>query len=467
MRGAAACLPVLLLAGVLSAQAQTAVSPLFRLFLTDGTEVVTYGEFARLDDQVVAAVPVGALDAAQPELQTVTLAADRVNWPRTEAYLQAVRLAQYTASTAERDYAAFVEEIAYTLDQVASTADPLARVRIVEGARARLLEWPRQHFGYRQQEAASMLAVLDDILAGLRAAAGQQHFTLTLASGTSTPPAPSLRPPPTLQDIVAQALALSRHVADVGERTRLLEHAIRLLDARDDTDRTWARTMRTEARRLFDAERKTTRAYASLRDRVLERSVALVTRANVRGLLALRADALARDERLGRQRPDAMAALLAHLDAQLAEARQFRLELDRWEQRRPVIESYVRVVSEVLETLAPLTRALDDIRTLSGPPTVALDRADGVLAGAQVRLEQTHVPDEAASVEALARAALQMATTAVRTRREGLGSGDITTAWEASAAAAGALMTLERVRDALARLSDAPRPDTPAQRPSR
>src|SRR5690606_11135040 len=140
---------------------------------------------------------------------------------------------------------AFVEEIAYTLDQVASTADPLARVRIVEGARARLLDWPRQHFGYRQQEATSMLAVLDDILAGLRAAAGQQHFTLTLASGTSTPPAPSLRPPPTLQDIVAQALALSRHVADVGERTRLLEHAIRLLDSRDDTDRTWARTMRT------------------------------------------------------------------------------------------------------------------------------------------------------------------------------------------------------------------------------
>src|SRR5690606_32436821 len=108
VRGAAACLPVPLLAGVLSAQAQTAVSPLFRLFLTDGTEVVTYGEFTRLDDQVVAAVPVGALDAAQPELQTVTLAADRVNWPRTEAYLQAVRLAQYTASTAERDYAAFV-----------------------------------------------------------------------------------------------------------------------------------------------------------------------------------------------------------------------------------------------------------------------------------------------------------------------------------------------------------------------
>src|SRR5690606_22549917 len=51
VRGAAACLPVLLLAGVLSAQAQTAVSPLFRLFLTDGTEVVTYGEFTRLDDQ--------------------------------------------------------------------------------------------------------------------------------------------------------------------------------------------------------------------------------------------------------------------------------------------------------------------------------------------------------------------------------------------------------------------------------
>lgn len=456
-------LPGLLLAGVVSVPAQTAVPPLFRLFLTDGTEVTTFGEFARLDEQVVAAVPVGPLDARVPELQTVTLAASRVDWTRTDAYLQAVRLAQYAASTAERDYAAFAEDIAHTLDQVSTTPDPLARIRLVERARARLAEWPRQHYGYRQQDAVSMLAVLDDVLAGLRAAAGQQHFTLTLASGPPAPVAPVLRAAPTLRDVVAQALALSRHVLDPAERVRLLGQVVGLLESDRGWDRAWVRQMRRDARTMLDAEQKTTRAYASLRDRVLDRATSLLERADVRSLLALRAEAIARDERLGRQRPSEMAALLAQLDVQLDEARQLRLALDRWEQRRPVVESYVRVTSHLLETLSPLARALDDIRTLSGPSTADLDRADGVLAGAQVRLQQAHAPDEADAVQALMRAAMQMAASAVRTRRVALVSGDMNKAWEASAAAAGALMTLERVRGDLARLTDVPRPGASAQ----
>lgn len=456
-------LPGLLLAGVVSVPAQTAVPPLFRLFLTDGTEVTTFGEFARLDEQVVAAVPVGPVDARVPELQTVTLAASRVDWPRTDAYLQAVRLAQYTASTAERDYAAFAEDIAHTLDQVSATPDPLARIRLVERARARLAEWPRQHYGYRQQDAIAMLAVLDDVLAGLRAAAGQQHFTLTLASGVPAPVSPVLRAAPTLRDIVAQALALSRHVLDPAERVRLLGRVLGLLDSDAGWDRAWVRQMRRDARTMLDAEQKTTRAYASLRDRVLDRATSLLERADVRSLLALRAEAIARDDRLGRQRPSEMAALLALLDVQLDEARQLRLALDRWEQRRPVVESYARVTSHLLDTLSPLARALDDIRTLSGPSTADLDRADGVLAGAQVRLQQAHVPDEAGAVQALVRAALQMAASAVRTRREALVSGDMNKAWQASAAAAGALMTLERVRGDLARVADVPRPGASAQ----
>lgn len=460
-------LPGLLLAGVVSVPAQTAVPPLFRLFLTDGTEITTFGEFARLDEQVVAAVPVGPLDARVPELQTVTLAASRVDWPRTDAYLQAVRLAQYTASTAERDYAAFAEDIAHTLDQVSTTPDPLARIRLVERARARLAEWPRQHYGYRQQDAISMLAVLDDVLAGLRAAAGQQHFTLTLASGVPAPVSPVLRAAPTLRDIVAQALALSRHVLDPAERVRLLGRVLGLLDSDAGWDRAWVRQTRRDARTMLDAEQKTTRAYASLRDRVLDRATSLLERADVRSLLALRTEAIARDDRLGRQRPSEMAALLALLDVQLDEARQLRLALDRWEQRRPVVESYVRVTSHLLDTLSPLAHALDDIRTLSGPSTADLDRADGVLAGAQVRLQQAHVPDEAGAVQALVRAALQMAASAVRTRREALVSGDMNKAWEASAAAAGALMTLERVRGDLARVAEVPRPGASAQGSSR
>ena len=45
---------------------------LFRLFFRDGTSVVSYGEFARLDDQVVFSMPVGG-PADQPRLHVVTL----------------------------------------------------------------------------------------------------------------------------------------------------------------------------------------------------------------------------------------------------------------------------------------------------------------------------------------------------------------------------------------------------------
>ena len=53
------------------ARAATDVT-LFRLFLTDGTSVVSYGEFAHLSDRVIFSMPVGG-DADQPRLHVVTL----------------------------------------------------------------------------------------------------------------------------------------------------------------------------------------------------------------------------------------------------------------------------------------------------------------------------------------------------------------------------------------------------------
>jgi hypothetical protein len=65
--------------------------PLFRLFLNDGHVVTTYGEYARVDRQVVASVPVGvAATGSDVPLETITLSADIVDWPRSEAYAAAV-----------------------------------------------------------------------------------------------------------------------------------------------------------------------------------------------------------------------------------------------------------------------------------------------------------------------------------------------------------------------------------------
>ena len=55
------------------AGAATSDPMLFRLFLHDGTSVVSYGEFARVDDRVVFSLMAGGI--VEPRLQVASLPA--------------------------------------------------------------------------------------------------------------------------------------------------------------------------------------------------------------------------------------------------------------------------------------------------------------------------------------------------------------------------------------------------------
>ena len=55
---------------------------LFRLYLTDGTSIVSYGEFARVGDRVVFSMVMGG--AEQPRLHATTLPASAIDWTRTD-----------------------------------------------------------------------------------------------------------------------------------------------------------------------------------------------------------------------------------------------------------------------------------------------------------------------------------------------------------------------------------------------
>jgi hypothetical protein len=57
---------------------------LFRLFLTDGTSLVSYGEFARVDDRVVFSLASGSVE--EPRLQVATLPASSIDWSRTDRH---------------------------------------------------------------------------------------------------------------------------------------------------------------------------------------------------------------------------------------------------------------------------------------------------------------------------------------------------------------------------------------------
>ena len=71
--------------------AQSATSRvLFRVFLSDGRVLSSYGEWARLDDRVIFSMPT-QLTRDPVELHLVTIPSQRVDWPRTEAYAESVR----------------------------------------------------------------------------------------------------------------------------------------------------------------------------------------------------------------------------------------------------------------------------------------------------------------------------------------------------------------------------------------
>src|SRR6202171_514327 len=153
---------------------------LLRVFLRDGTSLVSYGEFARVADRVVFSMPIDS--TANPPLQLVNIPADRIDWARTDRYADAARAPRYTATRAESDYVALNNSVSRALNEVAFTPDPARRLAIVENARKTLAEWPQNHFHYRIGDVRQLLAMLDEAIADLRATAGGSRFDLSLVA---------------------------------------------------------------------------------------------------------------------------------------------------------------------------------------------------------------------------------------------------------------------------------------------
>ena len=77
-----------------SAQAATDAT-LFRLFLRDGSTLVSFGEYTRVEDRVVFSMPVGG-SPDDPRLQVVWIPAASVDWPRTDRYAASARFHRAT-----------------------------------------------------------------------------------------------------------------------------------------------------------------------------------------------------------------------------------------------------------------------------------------------------------------------------------------------------------------------------------
>jgi len=174
---------ILLMVCVLAASQAYAADEamLFRIFLTDGSSLVTYGEYARTSDQVVLSLPIGGTPQA-PRLHAVTLAASKVDWEKTERFAASARYQRYVATRAEADYQQVTEEVATVLSNIAQSTDRASALAAADRARRTLAEWPRMHYGYRQQDIQEIVRLLDSAIARLQGGPPPTPFQIALVN---------------------------------------------------------------------------------------------------------------------------------------------------------------------------------------------------------------------------------------------------------------------------------------------
>jgi hypothetical protein len=442
---------LLLAAGIRLAAIENAT--LFRVFLKDGTAVVSFGELARVGDRVVFSMPIGATGSGTSELPVllvVNIPADTVDWVATAKYTESVRFAHYAATSAEADYAALTGEVAGVLNSIMFTKDRQARLDLATLARRRLASWPQDHFGYRAADVRQVLGLLDEVISDLRASAGQTDFTLDLVATVDPPALSPPLPEPSAAESIGQAVAVAKVSDAAADRVAILRAVVAALDdPQNVTPDKWAKTTRQWATLALSQEAATDKRYSEFSSTILLRASNAAAKANVLDVEKVLAAAQRKDGEMGRRRPDVMHGLLAEIQVQLDAARNLRLARERWEERVGTFRAYLEAVTPIFKVLETAQQNLDEIMKLAGSQPAALVSLGARLQDSSRRLGAITVPDELKPSHALLQSALNLADNAVRTRRQAMTSGDLKSAWDASSSAAGSMMLFTRAREDL------------------
>jgi hypothetical protein len=436
---------------------RAADATLFRIYLADGTTLVSYGEYARVNDQVIFSMPAGG-PADQPRLHVVTLNAALVDWTRTDAYAASARYQQYASTRGDEDFQLLSNEVARVLNDIALTTDRDRALAIAEQARRTLADWPRAHYGYRQDEVREIIGLLDESIARLKGNRGPTEFQLALVTSTpqglQEPPASM----PTPREQLEQIFRLTQVTDHAADRVALLQSALAILSGTPTgLSAVESEAYRRTAERRIAEETAVDTQYAD----VAKRLTAVAARGAARGRVAdvqHVLDQIPREDlRLGTRRPDAIQSLRQTVEAQLEAARRVRLLRDQWQIRHSLYRDYERMMQSQMLQLVKAQPALEAIRKLEGPTPERLTALRSRLSGGADRLQRQSMPNDLRASFDLLVNAWRFAEHAVDSRYNAISSGNVSTAWEASSAAAGALMLLSRAQQEISALINPPR----------
>jgi hypothetical protein len=415
---------------------------LFRVFLRDGSTLVSYGEYARVADRVVVTLPVGGgSGASTPDLEVLSIPADTVDWDKTDAYADAARAARYAATAGPNDFALLNDGVTLALSDISMTADADRKIVMATEARQNVMKWASEHYGYRAKDVAHLATLFDDVIAETRRGRGEPNVEMSMVANLAAPPDTPLLPNPTQRETVEQALRAVTLAPEATERTSLLTAIERTLVGADPA---WAVPLRTRVTAALEIERRTDQAYGALTREALRAGDRYAAVGDVTSVERTIRILLKQDDKLGQRRPEQMAAVLATLDARLDAARQERLARDNRAARATVLAQYRKDIAEPLAIMRREKSALDEVRRLAGPSGARLDELAGAMKRALRLLDAIRVPDEVTAAHSLLKNAIQLAARAADSRQRAVLTRSMQTAQDASSAAAGALLLFDK-----------------------
>jgi hypothetical protein len=255
-----------------------------------------------------------------------------------------------------------------------------------------------------------------------------------------------LMPSPTLRESIEQVLLAARVSESSSDRVQLYKSALVELDrttgvvADDSIPAPWVEATRASVTAAIATEARIDRSYRSLSQRLLRLADFRAREGDVRALERLIVRAQTNDDVLGRARPDVVAALVSNIEAKLDAARRLQLARDRWALRAPVFAEYRAAMQGPLAQFVALNSALEDIKSLAGTPPATLNFIDRAIARIAAAAAAVQPPTELVDAHALFVSAVGLAQNAAAIRREATMTENLQRAWDASSAAAGALM---------------------------
>ena len=303
-----------------------------------------------------------------------------------------------------------------------------------------------------------MSALLDDAVGELRVAAGLPRVDLSLvATAVPLPPNVPELPPPTLRESIEQAFRAASVVDDPTERVSLLEAIVGSVAPEPASASEKELDVVTPQSGVGGAGPGVQNRPDIQRSRVSghQHGRRAVKRADVGGIERLVASVLKTDDRLGRRRPQMTAALLATLDGRLDAARRLRLARDAWALRRDALVDYQQRIRAATNGCAAPSPASSKSASCRGRSPMC-DAADGARHRRVEGTEERPVPGRGRRDPqhvGQRRAARHSRRLVSAARDHGV---DMNKAWEASAAAAGALLMLERAQEDLRKLMTPP-----------